>query len=195
MEDQQKARADFETVYLARYKSKRGMEDLLTRARSKKIELELMADSASATNIVGHPAPEFSLPDLNGKPHKLSDYRGKVVLLDFWATWCQPCKMSLPLVDKAFLTSQGKEVMFFAVNLEGTDKKDMVLSFWDQKGYGFPVLLGGMMGNGIDKIYQVTGIPTTFVIDKNGIIRYRHIGYRQNLDQLLTKEIEELLKQ
>ncbi|MBI4727042.1 redoxin domain-containing protein [candidate division TA06 bacterium] len=195
VEEPQKAKTDFETVYLARYKSQRDMEDLLAKARNKKIEQEIKADSASASQIVGRPAPEFSLPGLDGTIHKLSDHRGKVVALDFWATWCQPCKMGLPLVDKAFLSSQGKEVLFFAVNLEGTDKKDMVRSFWDQKGYGFPVLLGGMMGNGIDKIYQVTGIPTTFVIDKNGIIRYRHIGYRQNMDLLLIKEIEELLKQ
>lgn len=195
VEDPQKAKADFETVYLARYKSKKGLEDLLTKARDKKTAEEIKADSTSAATVVGRPAPEFSLPDLDGAMHKLSDHRGQVVVLDFWATWCQPCKLSLPLVDKAFLASQGKEVVFFAVNLEGTDKKDMVRSFWSQKGYGFPVLMGGMMGNGIDKVYQITGIPTTFVIDKAGIIRYRHIGYRDNLDQLLTKEIEELLKQ
>jgi len=188
VEDPQQAKADFETVYLARYKSKNGMEDLLTKARDKKTAEEIKADSTSAATVIGRPAPEFSLPALDGTMHKLSDHRGKVVVLDFWATWCQPCKLSLPLVDKAFLASQDKGIQFYAVNLEGTDKKDMVKSFWDQKGYGFPVLMGGMMGNGIDKIYQVTGIPTTFVIDKNGIIKYRHIGYRQNLDQLLTKE-------
>ena len=195
VEDPQKANADFEMVYLARYKNKKGLEDILTKARDKKTAEEIKADSTSAATVVGRPAPEFSLPDLDEKMHQLSDHRGQVVVLDFWATWCQPCKMGLPLVDKAFLASQGKEVVFFAVNLEGTDKKDMVRSFWSQKGYGFPVLMGGMMGNGIDKVYQVTGIPTTFVIGKDGLIKYRHIGYRQNLDQLLTKEIEELLKQ
>ncbi|MBI5805054.1 redoxin domain-containing protein [candidate division TA06 bacterium] len=195
VEDPQKAKTDFETVYLARYKSKKGMEDILTKARDKKTAEEIKADSTSAASVVGRPAPEFSLPDLDGAMHKLSDHRGQVVVLDFWATWCQPCKLSLPLVDKAFLASQGKGVLFFAVNLEGIDKKDIVSSFWSQKGYGFPVLMGGMMGNGIDKVYQITGIPTTFVVDKAGIIRYRHIGYRDNLDQLLLKEIEELLKQ
>ncbi|MDO9027229.1 MAG: redoxin domain-containing protein [bacterium] len=195
VEDPQQAKADFEKVYLARYKGKKGMEDILTKARDKKTAEEIKADSTSAATVVGRPAPEFSLPDLDGAMYKLSDHRGKVVVLDFWATWCQPCKLSLPLVDKAFLASQDKGVLFFAVNLEGTDKKDLVKSFWDQKGYGFPVLMGGMMGNGIDKVYQITGIPTTFVVDKAGIIRYRHIGYRQNLDQLLTREIEELLKQ
>jgi thiol-disulfide isomerase/thioredoxin/Tfp pilus assembly protein PilF len=195
VEDPQKAKADFEMVYLARYKNKKGLEDILTKARDKKTANEIKADSTSAATVVGRPAPEFSLPDLDGAMHKLSDHRGKVVVLDFWATWCQPCKMSLPLVNKAFLASQDKEVLFFAVNLEGTDKKDMVKSFWVEKGYGFQVLMGGMMGNGIDKVYQITGIPTTFVVDKAGIIRYRHIGYRDNLDQLLVKEIEELLKQ
>jgi thiol-disulfide isomerase/thioredoxin len=195
VEDPKQAKADFEMVYLARYKSKKGMEDLLTKARDKKTAEDIKADSTSAASAVGRPAPEFSLPDLDGAMHKLSDHRGKVVVLDFWATWCQPCKLSLPLVDKAFLDSQDKGVLFFAVNLEGTDKKDIVRSFWNQKGYGFPVLMGGMMGNGIDKVYQITGIPTTFVIDKMGTIKYRHIGYRDNLDQLLVKEIEELLKQ
>lgn len=195
VEDPQKARADFEMVYQARYGNKNGMEGLLIKARDKKTAEDLKADSTSAAAVIGRPAPEFNLPDLEEKMHRLSDHRGRVVVLDFWATWCQPCKLSLPLVDKAFLASQDKEVVFFAVNLEGTDKRDMVRSFWDQKGYGFPVLMGGMMGNGIDKIYQVTGIPTTFVIGKDGLIKYRHIGYRGNLDQLLTKEIEELLKQ
>jgi thiol-disulfide isomerase/thioredoxin/Tfp pilus assembly protein PilF len=195
VEEPQKAKADFEAAYLARYKSKRGMEDLLARARIQKIQEELKADSVSASEMVGRPAPDFSLPDLDGNVRKLSDHREKVVLLDFWATWCQPCKMSLPMVDKAYLSLRDKGAVFYGVNLEGTDKKELIKSFWNQKGYAFPVLMGGMMGNGIDKVYKVTGIPTTFVIDKNGIIRYRHIGYRENLDQLLIKEIEELLKQ
>jgi len=194
VEESQKAKADFEAVYLARYKSKLGLEELLIRTRIHKIEEELKADSASASEVVGRPAQDFSLPDLDGNIHTLSDHREKVVVLDFWATWCQPCKMSLPLVDKAHLSSRDKGAVFYGVNLEGTDKKELVRSFWNQKGYAFPVLMGGMMGNGIDKVYKVTGIPTTFVIDKNGIIRYRHIGYRENLDQLLIKEIEGLLK-
>jgi thiol-disulfide isomerase/thioredoxin/Tfp pilus assembly protein PilF len=195
VEDPQKAKVDFEMVYLARYKNKKGLEGILTKARDKKTANEIKADSTSAATVVGRPAPEFSLPDLDGTMHKLSDNRGKVVVLDFWATWCQPCKMSLPLVDKAYLSSRDKGVVFYGVNLEGTDKKELIRSFWNQKGYAFPVLMGGMMGNGIDKVYNVTGIPTTFVIDKAGIIRYRHIGYRENLDQLLTREIEELLRQ
>lgn len=194
VEDPGKARADFEEVYLVRYKNKKGLEAMLAQARTQAAVQQQQADSAESASVVGKPAPDFNLPDLSSNIHKLSELRGKTVVLEFWATWCQPCKMSLPLVDKAHQALSGRPVVFYAINLEGDDKKDQVSDFWKQQGYSFPVLRGGMMGNGIDKVYQVTGIPTTYVIDREGIIRYRHIGYRPNLDQMLKEEVETLIK-
>jgi thiol-disulfide isomerase/thioredoxin len=194
LEDPGQTRSDFESVYLDRYKSKKGLEEMLAQARTRAAVQQQKADSADAASVVGRPAPDFTLSALDGTIYKLSEQRGRVIVLDFWATWCQPCKMSLPLVDKANLSLTDRQVVFYAVNLEGDDKKEQVSYFWKQKGYSFTVLLGGMMGNGIDKVYQVTGIPTTYVIDKEGIIRFRHIGYRENLDQMLKDEVESLLR-
>jgi thiol-disulfide isomerase/thioredoxin len=194
LEDPGQTRSDFESVYLDRYKNKKGLEEMLAQARTRAAVQQQKADSADAASVVGRPAPDFTLSALDGTIYKLSEQRGRVIVLDFWATWCQPCKMSLPLVDKANLSLTDRQVVFYAVNLEGDDKKEQVSYFWKQKGYSFTVLLGGMMGNGIDKVYQVTGIPTTYVIDKEGIIRFRHIGYRENLDQMLKDEVESLLR-
>ena len=195
LEDSAKARADLEAIYKERYKTLKGLDKMLQLVAEKALARQQAEEDADAAKIVGRPAPDFSLPDLDDQPYQLSQFRDQVVILDFWATWCGPCKLAMPLVNKVHLEYQDKGLVVLGINLEGRDKNQRVRQFIEEAGHQFVILQGGMMGVGLDQVYDVTGIPTTFVIDKQGIIRYRHIGYRENLDQMLAREVEELLKQ
>jgi thiol-disulfide isomerase/thioredoxin len=195
LEDPQGAMDALERAYKEKHGSLRGLDQLLKDSAEKSLARQQAEEDAAAAKIVGQPAPDFALPDLDGQIHKLSQYRGQVVILDFWATWCGPCRMAMPQVNQTFLEHRDRGVSVFAINLEGRDKEQLVRDFIERAGYQFVVLQGGMMGIGIDQPYGVTGIPTTFVIDRQGVVRYRHIGYREDLGKMLSRQVEELLKQ
>lgn len=144
--------------------------------------------------IMQKPAPEFKLTDLNGKTVSLADYKGKTVILDFWATWCGPCLKSFPGVQKAVEKFKDNEsVKFLFVNTwEKVDnKKENAEQFIVKNDYPFHVLLD--TENKVVADYKVGGIPTKFLIDKNGVIRFESVGFSGNTDQIVT-EISEMIK-
>ena len=122
------------------------------------------------------PAPDFSLPDMDGKLHKLSDYRGKVVLLNFWASWCPPCRREMPSMEKLFLSLKGKPFQVLACDQQ--EDSDTVFSFTGQLDPEptFPLLLDSK--SAVSEAFGVPGLPTTFLIDKTGRIAYRAVGGR-----------------
>ncbi len=138
------------------------------------------------SQLTGGPAPAFTLTDLDGKAVSLSDFRGKVIVLDFWATWCPPCKREIPdfiSLQKDY-ASKGLQIVGIAL-----DKQDKVVDFAKQNGINYPVLLGD---NAITESYGgIDGIPTTFVIDKTGTIRSRFEGFRSR--EVFEAEIKKLL--
>lgn len=122
-------------------------------------------------------APDFTLKDLDGKDVSLSDHSGKVIILDFWATWCPPCKMELPhfktLIDR--YGEQGLVVIGIAL-----DKEQTVKSFVEKEKIENIVCLGN---ESVVKAYGgITGIPTTFIIDRKGDITDKFVGYRSLKD-------------
>lgn len=112
-------------------------------------------------------APDFTLPTTDGKMLKLSNYRGKVVIIDFWATWCPPCRKGIPdLIDiKKRYGSKGVEIIGISVD---TDTKDDVIPFMKEKGINYPIVYGNQ--NVYMQYGGIRAIPTTFVIDKEGKI-------------------------
>ncbi|MFH1826135.1 MAG: TlpA disulfide reductase family protein [bacterium] len=129
--------------------------------------------------------PNFTLVDLNGGAHSLSEYRGKVVVLNFWATWCPPCRAEMPSMQKMFDTwSQDKYVML-AVNI--AQPREDVLEFARQNKYTFPILLD--IDSSVARLYQVRGIPATFIIGKDGQLVQKIVGARE----WMIEEIELML--
>lgn len=122
---------------------------------------------------VGSPAPNFTFPDLTGKKVSLSDYRGRVVFLNIWATWCSPCVDEMPSMEKLYKQFKSDQFEIMAVSID-TQGVKVVVPFMEKLNLTFPALLDRK--GKIRNIYGVTGIPESFIIDKNGIIIKKVIG-------------------
>jgi peroxiredoxin len=140
---------------------------------------------------VDFPAPGFSLEIVGGRNIvNLSDYKGKVVLLNFWASWCFPCREEMPSMQELYQIFKDREFEILAVNLDkfGEEK---VLSFVSNYGLTFPILLDKELKTA--QIYEVRNIPTTYIIDKNGIIKEKIIGEKHWTEPELVNKIETLM--
>jgi peroxiredoxin len=112
----------------------------------------------------GSPAPDFVLTDMEGNKHKLSDYRGRGVFLNFWGTWCKPCEREMPYMDKLYKQYKDKGVEILAVNVG--ESKYSVQNFSDKYKLTFPILID--KGEQVQSAYNVDPLPVTFLIDKDG---------------------------
>ncbi len=126
-----------------------------------------------ATVREGSPAPDFSLPLLKGGTARLSDYRGKVVLINVWATWCDPCKQEMPSMEKLYQSLKGQPFEILASSVDARGATD-VTPFAYKYGLTFPILLD--TGKKLPDLFQTTGYPESFIIDKNGTMVKRVIG-------------------
>jgi peroxiredoxin len=119
-------------------------------------------------------APNFTLTDANGETHTLSDYQGKVVIVNFWAVWCAPCRKEMPSMQRAWQEIRNKNALLLAVNWgDDAESVDKFLESIDVD-LEFPILLGG--DKKIISEWSVKGLPTTFVIDPKGRLAYRVVG-------------------
>lgn len=136
------------------------------------------SNSSNKTNInnpqslTKEKAIDFKLKDLNGKEVSLSDFKGKKVLLNFWATWCPPCKAEMPDLENLYQENKDSDLVILAVNI-GEDK-ETVQSFINKNRYNFNVLLDTDQGVAID--YNIVSIPTSYFIDKEGNIVSKKVG-------------------
>jgi peroxiredoxin len=119
-------------------------------------------------------APDFVLPDLTGQVVRLSQLKGKVVVLNIWATWCPPCRKEMPTMELLYQKMKGADFVMLAAS-QDVDGKNAVGPYLQERGLTFPVLLD--ISGEVGKKYGVTGYPETFIIDRQGTIVHRHIGY------------------
>src|SRR6266498_4854477 len=125
---------------------------------------------------VGMPAPNFSLPDLQGKTQRLTDYRGKVVFLNFWATWCKPCKEEMPSMQVLWDNLKNQDFMMLAVSMDRVTTTKDIPSYVETLKLSFPILTDSW--GQTDKRYKLMGVPETYIIDQNGVLREKVIGPR-----------------
>jgi peroxiredoxin len=151
----------------------------IVQAMDKKAEPENASQEAANMGglKVGAKAPDFELKTLAGDTVKLSDLKGKKVMLNFWATWCPPCKAEMPAMEE-FHKEAGDEVVILAVNI---DPHLDVKAFVDENGITFPIPLDAE--DKVNETYQVLSIPTTYFIDTKGNIGNKYIG-AMNLDAM-----------
>jgi peroxiredoxin len=137
---------------------------------------------------VAEKAADFSLKDLRGETVSSSSLRGKVVLLNFWATWCPPCVSEMPSLDKLYqeLRARGFEVVAVSLDRSADDVKEYV----GKKGFKFPVLMDE--GNKVSRRYKVFSTPTSFLIDRKGNIVERFYGEYDWQDRDIKAKIEKL---
>ncbi|MCA0454038.1 MAG: TlpA family protein disulfide reductase [Chloroflexi bacterium] len=139
---------------------------------------------------IGQPAPDFTLEDLNGKKLRLSDFRGQVVLINFWASWCQPCRLETPELVKAYKTYRDRKFMVLGVNLTDEDEMSDIEAFVKEFDMPYPVLLD--TEGFVDELYGIPGIPMSIFIDREGKITQVQIGVLTG--EQIEKSLDELLK-
>ncbi|RAK12747.1 peroxiredoxin [Halanaerobium saccharolyticum] len=127
--------------------------------------------SAEVGTEIGMQAPDFTLKNMNDQEVNLSDYRGQKVFLNFWASWCPPCRKEMPDMQKLH-EEYGKEVVILAVNVG--ENKSTAANFMMENGLNFSVLLD--TDKSTAQNYLVRGIPTSYFLDKNGIIKEKVVG-------------------
>lgn len=146
-----------------------------------------LAYNVTAQNV-GSVAPQFTLKDIDGKSVSLNDYKNKVIILDFWATWCPPCREEIPdfIALQNEYGKKGLQIIGIAVDRDGIKS---VKPFYENMGMNYPVLLTD--GKVESKYGGIRAIPTTFIIDKKDSIAKKYVGFRSKAT--FEKEIKELL--
>jgi peroxiredoxin len=135
-------------------------------------------------------ALDFTLPDMSGKAHTLSKYQGKVVLIDFWASWCPPCRAEIPHLVKIYEKYKSQGLVIIGV---GLDKKENLATISKELGLTYTVLVDDHNVTG--RLYDVKGIPRTLMLDKKGRIAADHTGFAEGMESELEAEVKKLLSE
>lgn len=149
--------------------------------------------SSSPSPREGFLAPDFTLDTLDGSKVTLSELRGKVVVVNFWATWCLPCRAETPALEKSYAQYKDAGVVILGVNLTNQDVVSEVESFVQEFNLTYPILLDGD-GSVSNSLYQIRGLPTTFFINREGIIRTVLVGGPMS-ETFIRSKIEALLQE
>ena len=139
--------------------------------------------------VVGMNAPDFNLPDLQGKGQRLSDYRGKVIFLNFWATWCKPCKEEMPSMQVLWDNLKKEDFVMLAISMDRVTTKKDIPPFVENMKLTFPVLTDSW--GQTDNRYKLMGVPETYIIDQDGVLREKVIGPR---DWTRTESIDTIVQ-
>ena len=142
----------------------------------------------SSHPLSGAPAPDFSLSARGGRSASLGAHAGKVVLVDFWATWCEPCRSSFPEYQ-ALLARYPDRVVVLGISED--DEQQGIDSFAQETGVQFP--LAWDPDKTVAARYQISGMPTLFIIDQSGLVRFVHSGFRPGDERQISAAIESLL--
>jgi peroxiredoxin len=159
----------------------------------KSVLFFIIANLLSASTLaieLDQNAPDFTLKSLNGENLRLEEYRGKVVLINFWATWCGPCRQEMPILDRIRQRYQGAGFEVLGVNVEGKDPKARKIA--KKMGVSFPILFDDSQQISAD--YNLQGMPFSVLVDRAGQVRYIHTGYKPGDEKSYIDHLKKLLR-
>ena len=148
--------------------------------------------STSPSPCEGFLAPDFTLDTLDGTKVTLSKLRGKIVLINLWATWCPPCRAEMPALENAYKQYKDSGVVVLGLNVTNQDSEKDIPPFVDEFGLTFPILLD--RDGSVSALYQLKGLPTTYFVNREGIIRTVVVGGPMN-ETFIRSKIEALLQE
>ncbi len=151
----------------------------------------LAAGSLASSSLTGQPAPDFALKSSSGENLRLSEYRGDVVMINFWATWCGPCRQEMPLLDELYTRYQRVGFNLLGVNID--DDSNRAMDMIRELGVNFPVLFDSRKE--VSKMYDVDAMPVTVLIDREGNVRYVHQGYKPGYEEKYLDQVRALLRE
>ena len=149
-----------------------------------------LAGPAAAVTIQDD-APDFTLKSLEGSNLRLEEYRGQVVLINFWASWCGPCRQEMPLLDRLHQRSVDTGFAVLGINVEGEEAPARELI--DKIPVTFPVLIDE--GQLVSELYRLEAMPSTVVVDRDGVVRYIHRGYKPGDEAKYVEVVKELIRE
>jgi peroxiredoxin len=152
--------------------------------------LAVVASTASPALAPATTAPDFTLHAMTGSNLQLKDQRGRVVMVNFWATWCGPCREEMPQLNRLYEKYRTSGFVLLGVNVDDDTSKAAEVA--KKLGLTFPVLLD--TDKKVSKLYDLSTMPSTVIIDRDGKVRYVHRGYLAGYEDNYEKQIRELLK-
>jgi peroxiredoxin len=163
----------------------------LRAARLLAAALCAAASLSAAAALTTGPAPDFTLHSVGGSNLRLKEQRGQVVLLNFWATWCGPCREEMPHLNRLYEKYRASGFLLLGVNVDDDARRAAGTS--SKLGLQFPVLLD--TDKKVSQLYQLSTMPSTVLIDRDGRVRYIHLGYKGGYEETYDKQIRELLRE
>jgi peroxiredoxin len=152
----------------------------------------LSCAAASATTVqVSNPAPDFTLRSMDGPNVRLNEQRGRVVMVNFWATWCGPCRQEMPHLNKLHDKYRDAGFVLLGVNID--DNARAATDLAAKLGLRFPVLLD--TDKSVSRLYDLGSMPATVLIDREGRVRHLHRGYREGFELSYDQQVRALLKE
>ena len=149
------------------------------------------ASSLASSGMEGQKAPDFALKSSTGENLRLSEFRGDVVMINFWATWCGPCRQEMPLLDELYNRYQRVGFNLLGVNIDDDSRRAMQMA--EELGIDFPVLFDATKE--VSRLYEVEAMPVTVLVDREGTVRYVHHGYKPGYEDKYLDQIRSLLRE
>ena len=149
------------------------------------------ATSIASSGLEGQPAPDFALKSSTGENLRLSEFRGDVVMINFWATWCGPCRQEMPLLDQLYQRYERVGFNLLGVNIDDDSRRAMQMI--EELGVDFPVLFDDRKE--VSRLYDVDAMPVTVLVDREGNVRHVTQGYKPGYEDKYLDQVRSLLRE